>query len=458
MPPLPPRQARRAVASTLVAAGAVLALAGCSAVVQPNPHYEDGWSAVHADGHARNAVDIDGPRTLDLQWNRGLGAAPTGFAASGPDEQLIVSARTDDGCQMFAFQLDNGRKKWCTWQNVGAGAMSPLVDQMAGIYVGNLGSADAFDVYGQMRWHTPVIGVPQPLQFLEDHAVVAVTHLGQVNVLNTTTGRKLAPSVELVPTDWPPSPDEGLSDCAAAGPDCPVAYPPAADTSADDIYVPFRAPDSDGAVLVAMHYSDGPGRGSDDADSDSPDSDAPDTDAPDSDADGAVTERWRSQPLPGGVASAPAISDDGSTIYVLDGENTLWALSSDDGSPQWSIRTGIDAGDTVSVSDSGLIVVGPAEAGPLVAVHDDGDGARISWRRDDLTATGPVAIAANDLGYVVTRSPRDTTSVVAVDLDDGHTVDTAGLDPRSGSSGVVVISGEGRAVVVGSAGLVSVFD
>src|SRR5699024_7949960 len=74
MPPSPTRRARRTIVSGLVAAGAVLPIAGCTATVDPVPHNDDGWSSVHADGHGSNAVEVDGPRTLDLQWNRGLGA------------------------------------------------------------------------------------------------------------------------------------------------------------------------------------------------------------------------------------------------------------------------------------------------------------------------------------------------------------------------------------------------
>ncbi len=449
MPSRPSRPGRRRLAAALAAAGVLVGTSACAGVAQPIPAYQDGWSAAHAQGDGANAVRVDGPRTLSLQWTRALGGPPTGSAAAGPDGQLIVSARTDGGCAMFAFDLDTGRKRWCGWQNIGDGTMSPLVDQMAAVYTGNLGSADAFDVYGQQRWHTPVIGTPQPLQFLRYRAVLAVTHLGQVNVLGTGTGRKLAPSVDLAPADWPPPPDTGLADCPDAGPGCPVAFPPAVHTGTDDFYFPFRAPGADGAVLVAMHYEAGPSNRADIR-----------RDSPDADADGLITERWRSRALPGGVASAPALSDDGSTVYVLDGAHTLWALDTADGAPRWSVPLDFATGRTVSVTPGGLVLVGPAgpSAGPVVAVRGEGGAGRIVWQRPALAATGPVAVAANGLGYVVTRAADGAPQLTVLDVADGSTVTTAPLDPAGGDSGVALITGEGRVAVIGSAGLVSVFS
>jgi len=464
MPPLSRRPAARAAVAASLAAGMLAAAGACADVAEPIPDYQDGWSAVHAQADGSNAVQVDGPRHPSPEWVRDLGAPPTGFAASGPDGQLVVSARTGSGCQMFTLALDTGRKQWCTWQNIGPGSMSPLVDQMAAVYVGNIGSADAFDLYGQVRWHTPVIGTPQPLQFLADRSVLAVTHLGQVNVLSTTTGRKLAPSIVLAPSDWPPPPDEGLQDCADAGPGCPVSFPPAVDTASDDFYFPFRAPGADGAVLVSMHYAPGTGNRSDISRS-----------TPGADADGTVTERWRSQPVPGGVSSAPALSSDGRTVYVLDGEHGLWALDSEDGTPRWHTRLDLSSPATLSVTGEDMVIVAPDRAdgaapapagkgrpqgrgGVVLAVRDEGDTARVAWQRPGLGATGPVAVAANGLGYTVTRSAAGEAELTVLDLGVGGTVDTEPLDPRTGAAGTAVITNSGRIVVLGADGLVSVFD
>lgn len=454
MPPPRPRRPKQVVGSAAAALAALLTVAGCASVAEPIPRYDVGWSAVHSGPRGANAADADGPEEPEFAWSRDLNAPPTGFAASGPDGQLVVSARTETGCRMFVFDLKTGRKKWCTWQNLGAARMSPLVDQKANVYVGNIGSADGFDQYGAARWHTPVIGTPRPLQLLRNRSVLVVTHVGQVSVLGTLTGRKLAPSVSLAPADWPPPPDQGLDDCADAGPGCPVAFPPAADPTTDDFYFPFRAPGADGAVLVSMHYEAGEHHGADIH-----------RDSADLDADGTITERWRSQPLPGGVSSAPAVSADGATVYVLDGDDALWALNSDDGAPRWHVPLGFETGETVSISPGGLIVVGPAGSGPVAAVRDEGHDAAVAWRRPKIDATGPVAIAANGLGYVVTsmfpdryRKPMDSAVLTTVDLGDGRTVSTAGLERGTGRGGNVVITNDGRVVVLGSAGLVSVFD
>src|SRR5699024_215636 len=159
------------------------------------------------------------------------------------------------------------------------------------------------------------------------------------------------------------------------------------------------------------------------------------------DADGTVTERWRSQPVPGGVSSAPALSSDGRTVYVLDGEHGLWALDSEDGTPRWHTRLDLSSPATLSVTGEDMVIVAPDRAdgaapapagegrpqgrgGVVLAVRDEGDTARVAWQRPELGATGPVAVAANGLGYTVTRSAAGEAELTVLDLGVGGTVDT----------------------------------
>ena len=94
----------------------------------------------------------------------------------------------------------------------------------------------------------------------------------------------------------------------------------------------------------------------------------------------------------------------------------------------------------------------------MLAVRDEGDTARVAWQRPELGATGPVAVAANGLGYTVTRSAAGEAELTVLDLGVGGTVDTEPLDPRTGAAGTAVITNSGRIVVLGADGLVSVFD
>lgn len=414
VPGLSPR--RLLVGAALLSAAAVTA-SGCAAVLDPTPEYAVGWSAGHGDARGANSADVDGPATLELQWQRPLEGPLVGTGAVGPDAQFTVLAGTENGCQLFTFNLDSGRKQWCVPQNIGEGTTSPLQDRFGNIYSGIIGTAISFNDAGVNRWNTPVIGMPAPVGMFADGRILAVTHMGQVNVLNSSNGRKHAESVSLVPTIAMPDPAIGVEQCAAAGPDCAVANAPVIDVASGNFYVTLRAPGSPRTVLVAMNYDP----------------------TPNEFGQGSIRELWRTSDAPGSVASAPALSVDGRTVYVLDAAQTVWALSTADGSARWSHKLDFPTARTLSVSRDGLIIPAPATEGPLIALQDKNSEATVQWTRSDLPAVGPTSIAANGRGYVAIRDGANPLALMAIDLDSGQTLDRAELPAEDTSTGAVTL-------------------
>ncbi|WP_024796612.1 outer membrane protein assembly factor BamB family protein [Tomitella biformata] len=433
VPGLSPR--RLLVGAALLSVAAVT-VSGCAGVPDPTPGYASGWSAAHGDARGANAVDVDGPSTLDLRWERPLGGPLIGTGAVGPDGQFTVLAGTTAGCQLFTFNLDSGRKQWCTGQNPGPGLTSPLQDRFGSVYAGNIGAAMSFNDGGLTRWTTPVIGMPQPIAMFADGNILVVTHMGQVNALHSPNGRKHAESVNLVPTVPMPDPAIGLDQCATAGPDCAVANAPALNLATGEFYLTLRMPGSATTSLVAMKYDP----------------------TEDEFGQASVKELWRTDIDGSSVQSAPALSADGNTVYVLDAHNTIWALDTADGAARWSHPLDFTAARTLSVSADGLIIPAPATTGPLIALQDNGDGAAVKWRRADLPVVGPTSIAANSRGYVAIRDGAHPLTVMAIDLSDGQTVSRAELPGDASASAVTLIApGEQLATLTADGGMY-VFD
>lgn len=433
VPCLSPR--RLLVGAALLSVAAVTA-SGCADILDPTPQYAAGWAAGHGDARGANAVDVEGPSSLSLSWQRPLDAPLIGTGAVGPDGQFTVLARTEIGCQLFTFNLDSGRKQWCTEQNVGPGQTSPLADRFGSIYAGIIGAAVSFNDNGVHRWHTPVIGMPQPIAMFADGHLLVITHMGQVNVLKAANGYKHAESVNLVPTVPMPDADIGLEECVDAGAGCAVANSPALDVDTGKFYLTLRTPGATTTSLVAMAYD-------------------PTTDEF---GQASISELWRTDLGGTGVDSAPALSADGKTVYVVDTANTILALDAADGSTRWSHRLDFEAARTLSVSADGLIIPAPATRGPLIALHDDGLSSSIKWRRADLPVVGPTSIAANERGYVTIRDGSNPLALMAIDLSDGQTVARGDIPEDASASAVTLLAPGQRLATLTSDGGMYIFN
>jgi outer membrane protein assembly factor BamB len=344
-------------------------------------------------------------------------------AASG---QIFLTARTEKGCNLFSFQMESGRKRWCRQLAPGVVASTPVVDGAANVYVGENGAMNSFNEHGQLRWRTPVVGTPLSAQFTGDGNLLFITQLGQISVLDPQTGQKVVASYDLIP---PPSvadganvdilpDDKGLSGCFFGSPDCPVANMPAIDLASGTFYFTFYAPGATEADLVAMKYSGG----------DNP----------------TISQEWSSDTLPGGSASSPDLSADGSVVYINDNWGTVWAIDAATGDPKWSYDIGYAAAGSPSTSADGLIIPAGGLDGHLLALQDKGDHAELAWERRDLLHLGVPAQTAGSTGYSVIREGVDGLTALTFDTSTGETLDQDTLPGAKGFTVGTSIGPEGE--------------
>ncbi|MDJ0392013.1 PQQ-binding-like beta-propeller repeat protein [Rhodococcus sp. G-MC3] len=414
--------ARVAVLATVVA----LVSAACGGSGDTIDAFAPGsWPAVHGDARNSNSTGHTGLSDLSLEWSRPLGGTvvtPLSIASSG---QMFVSTTTDAGCNVFSFDIESGRKQWCNRLGPSVATATPLVDSVANVYVGDDGGFSSYNDHGQLRWRTPTYGVPRSAQFLGDGSVLAITQLGQVNILDTQTGQSTVAIHDLIsPPDFLDAPDTGfsppetgLAECATGAADCPVAAAPAVDLEASNIYLVLWRPGAIAPQLVSLHY--------------------------DADATPAVTERWSSDLLPAGVASSPVLSEDGNTVYVADVDGRLNAYNSSDGSSKWTFGAGFGASATPSVGADGFIV--PAGGPGVRSISDDGDHASVRWSRDDIEQAGTPVQTADGTALVVTRR-GDGLMLESLDANSGNTTSSTSLPGATGFTVGTSIGPDGQVI------------
>nr|WP_296767784.1 PQQ-binding-like beta-propeller repeat protein [Rhodococcus sp. (in: high G+C Gram-positive bacteria)] len=414
--------ARVAALATVV----VLAVGACGGGGDTIDAFASGsWPARNGDARNSNTTEHAGLSDASLAWSRPLGGTVTSPLSIASTGQVFVSTTTDAGCNVFSFEIESGRKRWCNRLGPSVATATPLVDSVANVYIGDDGGFSSYNEHGQLRWRTPVYGVPRSAKFLGDGSVLAVTQLGQMNILNTQTGQSSVAIHDLItPPDFLDAPntqflapDTGLGDCATGSADCPVAAAPAVDLEASDIYLTLWRPGAIAPQLVSLHY--------------------------DADATPAVTERWSSDLLPAGVTASPVLSADGNTVYLADVDGRLNAYNTSDGSSKWTFGAGFGASGTPSVSADGFIV--PAGGSGIRSISDDGDHASPRWSRDDVEQAGSPIQTAGGTAVVVVR--RDGELVLeSLDANSGDTISSTPLPGATGFTVGMSIGPDGQVV------------
>lgn len=417
---------------------ATLALSGCGGEGGTTDVYSAGaWPGRYSDARNSGTASAEGLDDVTVAWSRSAGGmvgSPVSVAANG---QIFVTASTDAGCNLFSFQIDTGRKRWCTRLAPGVTGITPVADAVANVYVGEDGALLSFNEHGQRRWRIPVSGTPRTGQFTSDGKLVAITHFGQVNIVEPQTGELVVPIYDLVPVpeladgqNVPRLPsDHGLAACFGGSEDCPVATTPAVDLSTDRIFTTLWRPGASGSALVALRYAAG---------------------------DAAIVEEWSRDDLPSGVATSPVLSADGATVYVHDGDGALWALDSGTGEPRWTHDLGFvpAAGPTVT-ADGVLVVAAGGMDGSFLALRDVGDRAEIFWERSDVRQVGVPAVTSDGLGYTVAES-GDGIAALVFDSGSGETLDEEILPGASGFSVGTAVGPDGELVAATVSGEVFV--
>jgi outer membrane protein assembly factor BamB len=320
----------------------LLVLAGCSA-------YAPSWSAVHADGANSDYSPVAGPGNVTLAWQRGFDGSINLGPTVDPSGRVYVTENSA-GCNLHVLDGDTGEMIWCADEvDNFAVASSALLDREGRSFLADSRAMHAFDRDGHELWTTPIEGVPLSAQLTPTGRVIFVTHIGIVYVLDRDTGAPMLPPLELIPgATWEPA--DGMLACLRGTAACPSANTLAVDQRTGDFYFTFWDQGAPAAGVRAMHYSEEP--------------------------EPVISEKWTNDSLPGGSASSPDLSPDGSRLYVNDNVDRLYALDTATGAAIWDFRIGAAPGGSPSTSPEGLVMSG----GPVMAVRDAGDHGVEVWR------------------------------------------------------------------------------
>jgi outer membrane protein assembly factor BamB len=388
-----------------VAVVALVFVAGCSAA-QPEPDpdagpvsaYAPGWSAVHADAANTDYSPVEGAADVTLAWQRDFEGSvhlgPLEWTINlgptiDPDGRVYLTS-TVDGCHLQALDGATGETLWCSRElDEFAVSSSTLLDRDGRLFVADGQGMHAFDADGNVLWETPIVGVPLSAQFTAEGRLIFVTHVGHIYVLDRRSGEPVRPTVELVPgASWDPA--AGMAACARGTEDCPAANTLAVDPDTGRFFFTFWAPGAEQAGIRAMQYTEDP--------------------------EPAITPLWTNDSLPGGSASSPDLSPDGSRIYVNDNVDSVHALDAGTGQEIWSFPIGYASGGSPSTSPDGLIMPAGGGQSPLLAIRDTGDEGELAWRNDAMMNRGiPTQTAGGQGGRVyatVDRGQRRNDLVV----------------------------------------------
>lgn len=404
---------RPGVRATALAVGPVIAaLTACTPAppgAGPDPEpptaYAAGWSAVHADAANTDYSPVEGADDLTPAWQRrfegSVRIGPLPWTINlGPtvgEDGTVYLTSTTPGCHLQALDGATGETQWCS-SEVGlmAVASSALLDRDGRLFVADGEAMHALDARGEVLWEVPIVGVPLSSQFTPEGRLIFITHIGNVHVLDRATGEAVLPTVELVPgATWDPA--SGVMACARGTEDCPAANTLAVDERNGRFTFTFWEPGEPQAGVRAMQYSEDP--------------------------EPAVTTLWTNDSLPGGSASSPVLSADGSRVYVNDNVDSVHALDAATGDAIWSFPIGFASGGSPSLSPEGVIMPAGGGESPLLALRDDGDSASLLWRHDAELNRGIATQAAGGRVYATVARDRFGNDLVVLDAATGAELD-----------------------------------
>lgn len=316
----------------------------------------------------------------------------------------VYVTTSGNGCRLHALDRDTGATRWCSESlDRLVVASSPLIDREGHLYIADGRAMHSFTSAGTLRWKVPIIGVPMSAQFTRDGAILFITHVGIIYLLDRMNGSAVAPPFALV-EDASFDPADGAMACMRGLPACPSANMPVVDLATGRFYFTFWTPGAAAAGVRAMRLTGG--------------------------ASPAFEELWRNDSLAGGSASSPVLSADGSRLYLTDNEGSVHALDASSGSLIWSLSIGYASGGSLSLSPEGLIMPAGGSKASLMAIADRGDRGEILWKRDDLRNFGIATQARGFRAYPTVARERGKADLLIVDTRTGDVLDR---DPLPGT-------------------------
>jgi len=395
---------RHLIIFSCVAAAVLTTHATSSA--QP-PYADTEWTTIHATSRNNDYVPTTLAKRYENKWRVLDGSATVMGPSIGPEGNLYVTTASPKGTPALHALDSDGNFLWQSdpWNGPAdldscAGYQTPVIDDQGDVYLSDCNQLWSFSSDGTLRWKVDLPDPPpgaawQDLEaspvnsfvtamFTNDGSVGGVTIWGDIVLVSRADGTPVAPVVKM-PGSVAVSDDELPSDPTSGGippglwpPDLmdqemispiwyvfegvtPGANTPAVEPTTGRIYATgFSEPlDDDLGALYGFDFTPG--------------------------SDGALgtIEVVVNFVMGPGSGSSPALSPDGSVVYVSDGEGVLYAVDARTGTENWRVQTDGQAASP-SVAPDGKIHLLGGKAGS--AYNSDGT---LAWVADldDLAAS-----------------------------------------------------------------------
>lgn len=384
---------------------------------------ENNWWAAHADSRNSDYSPVRGSSQVSLAWQKKFSGTINLGPTTGKNGHVYITTSAP-GCHLYALDARTGDQVWCTDKvNKFAVASSALIDKNNRLYIADDTAMYAFDHDGTLLWQHFIDGFPLSAQFTHTGNLLFITHIGKVYAVESATGKALI-NGQALSDDVPPVADFDPRACMQGTADCPCANTLAYDDVSGRFYFTYWQPGTLSAALWAMQYAE-------------------------SDGQASIAKLWVNSSLPGGSASSPDISANGSRIYVNDNEGSLYAIAANTGDIIWKYRLGYNTGGSQSTSPDGYIMPAGARSAPLMCLKDDGDSARLIWQRQELINRGVSTQTAGHLAYttVTSASGGHHNDLAVVDVVTGKVLDRSVLPGKTYFSVGTTIGPEGNVYV-----------
>ncbi|MCZ4548759.1 PQQ-binding-like beta-propeller repeat protein [Gordonia rubripertincta] len=392
-----------------------------------------GWSSFGGNAQNSNFVYPEVSDELTLSWSRPVGGPISAPLTISGRSSVGVTAGTDSGCNTFLFDPRAGRKNFCKHLAGGVQLNAMLVDQYENIYLGEAGTFFGLTGSGDVRWRFGTVGVPLSAKFAAPGLVLMVSHLGQILLFDSQTGKLAAPGIGLRPDADPSQPLYGLGDCVSGGPRCPVQAPPAVDSDRERFYLNYWPEGAIASQVRGYEYAE-------------------------QDGERGIRESWQTE-IPGGVIGPPTLSADRRTVYVFNRLGSIYALDALTGTPKWDYFVDNYGFATMTITPDGLLIPTGVLDSPVRAFKDEGDKAVPVWQRTDLRSVSLSALTNYGTAWTVVRKPgEDELTLMELNAADGTTKRELAIPGSVGFTTGVAVSASGQVATATNLGEVYFYD
>ncbi|MCF8606780.1 PQQ-binding-like beta-propeller repeat protein [Gordonia sp. HY442] len=392
-----------------------------------------GWSSSGGSGANANFTYAGVPDDLRLSWTRPAGGRVLAQVAISSGGDVASTSQAPSGCDFQVLDQRSGRKNFCRRLGTESALNTAFYDNLGQPYIGKAGLFVAYSNGGAIRWRLPTAGLGLSAKSAGPGRLLVATTGGQVLLVDTQTGDLAAPQKRYRPKPKEADPTAGAAQCAAGGPACAIAAPPAVDVAAKRTFLNVFPQGAKNSQLTALTYAD---------------------------ADGTekIDPLWTVD-LGGGMAGPASLSADGRTVYAFGRDGKLYAVNAADGRVRWSHQLDDSRFATLSVSPDGTLIPAGSLGSPLTILHDDGSHVTEVARRDDVQLAGVgTQTAAGTAWSVVRDGPDEQLVLTEFDTKTGKTKRSLPLPDASGFSTGVAVSATGQLVVASTNGTLYFFD